>query len=70
MIQLRTLAKMKKKPIDPNRSLRTPKDRPIQARKVHNAHVKYGKGSLSPEQIDEIPGIEILGGKEKVLPGL
>ena len=55
-----SIAKMKKKPIDPNESLRTPRDRPIQARKVRKAHVKYGKDSLSHEQIDEIPGLETL----------
>ena len=44
-----------------------PKDRTKQALKVLRAHNKYGDQTLSPEQIDDIPGLETLGGKK---PGL
>ena len=68
MIQLRTLTSMKKKYSKVSRTI--PKDRTKQALKVLRAHNKYGDQTLSPEQIDDIPGLETLGGKKKVLPGL
>jgi hypothetical protein len=48
-------------------SRKIPKDRTKQALKVLRAHNKYGDQTLSPEQIDDIPGLETLGGKK---PGL
>ena len=65
MIQLRTFASMKKKCSKVSRTI--PKDRTKQALKVLRAHNKHGDQALSPEQIDDIPGIETLGGR---MPGL
>jgi|TARA_R110000751_G_scaffold13259_1_gene44635 hypothetical protein len=43
-----------------------PKSHIIRMNKIRHAHKKYGKQSLSPEDIDEIPGLETLNKGEEI----
>ena len=58
MFTLQTFANMKKKPKRHKRIM--PNNNTRQALKVRRAHNKFGTESLSPDQIDNIPGLETL----------
>ena len=58
MFTTQTFANMKKKPKRHKRIM--PSNNTRQARKVLRAHNKFGTESLSPNQIDNIPGLETL----------
>jgi hypothetical protein len=45
---------------NPTRSREVPPSQTKQALKVLKAHNKFGTDTLSPTQLDEIPGLEIL----------
>lgn len=47
-----------------------PKSHIVRMHKIRDAHKKYGKQSLSPDNIDEIPGLETLNiGENKNVSG-